>query len=402
MDSHRLEPFRIAIERDVLEDLRIRLARTQWPGQVRGTDWTRGPDEGFMRALARRWEAYDWPGIERRLNELPQFRASIDGIEIHFVHVRSGAAHPMPLLLCHGWPSTFYEFVKLVPLLADGADDAELGFDLVIPSLPGYGFSDRLQPPSTFNRVPELLVRLMTEVLRYPRFACHGGDIGAMVANRLAIEFPDSLLGLHVTFPPEPAFGPGTPEATPEERRILQRRPTDFYWQGGYVHFAATRPQTLAYALADSPIGLAAWLVDKLREWTDCDGDLATRFTDDELLTWISLYWLTGTAGSSLDPYWDWALGSAGIPAAWDGRDVPAGVDSRPLAAEEQIAVPAAVAVMERGAVNLPRKWAERSYADLRRWSVLPRGGHFAAWEEPELLADDLQAFLAPLRASPA
>lgn len=170
-------------------------------------------------------------------------------------------------------------------------------------------------------------MRLMTEVLGYSRFAAHGGDIGAMVTNRLAVEFPDALVGVHVTFPPEPPFGPGTPHASPDERSVMERRAEDFYWHSGYVHIGATRPQALAYALADSPAGLAAWIVDKLREWTDCDGDVSTRFTDDELLTWISLYWLTGTAGSSLDAYWDWALGSAGIPVAWEGREVAGGVD---------------------------------------------------------------------------
>lgn len=361
--------------------------------------WQRGPPEEEMRSLADRWLSHDWRSAESRLNELPHYTAVVGGVRLHFVHVPSGDPRAVPLLLTHGWPSTFYEFAKLVPLLSDTSPHRPT-FDLVIPSLPGYGFSERLQPPRTFNDVPALWVRLMTEVLGYRRFGAHGGDIGAMVTNRLAVEFPDALIGIHVTFPPEPPFGPGTPDPSAAERSILERRPDDFYWNDAYVHLGATRPQALAYALADSPIGLAAWIVDKLREWTDCGGDLSTCFSDEELLTWISLYWLTGTAGSMLDAYWDWALGSAGIPAAWRGRDVPRGVDSRPLAVEERISVPAAVAIMERGAVNVPREWAERSYTDLRRWSILPRGGHFAAWEEPELLAEDLRGFFAPLSPS--
>lgn len=396
------QEFAIRIPDSLLDDLRLRLTNVRWPGQVAGTGWDRGVNQDDLRALVDHWaNRYDWRRQEAALNRFDHYRAEVDGCAIHFIYEKGRGPNPLPLLVSHGWPGSFYEFTKLIPLLTDPAAhgrDARDAFDVVVPSLPGYAFSGRVEPPKSFNSVPTMWRRLMTDVLGYGRFAAHGDDIGAMVTNRLAIEAPEALVGIHVTFPPEPAFGSGTAEPSPAEQAISERRSGEHYWGNGYVHLGATRPQTLAYALADSPVGLAAFMLDKMREWSDCDGDLARRFTPDELLTWLSIYWLTGTAGSFLDPYWDWALGSAGIPAAWERRDVPEGVDSRPLRPGQRIAVPAGVAIFRKGPVRLPREWAERAYADLRRWIEYDRGGHFPAWEEPELLADDLRDFLRPLR----
>lgn len=396
------EPFAIRLPNDHIEDLRRRLRNPRWPGETAAKPWQRGVSQEWMQQLVQHWGSnYDWRRHEAKLNAVKHFRVSLDGTLIHFVHERGTGPAPLPLLISHGWPGSFYEFSRLIPLLTDPAAHggrAEDAFDVVLPSLPGFTFSERLQPPASFNDVPSMWRQLMNEVLGYEDFGAHGDDIGAMVTNRLALEFPDSLVGIHITFPAEPAFGEGKPAPSAAEQAILDGRAAGFYWDSGYLHFGATRPQTLAYALADSPVGLAAFLVDKMRDWADCDGDLSRRFSTDELLTWISLYWLTGTAGSSLDPYWDWALGSAGMPEAWQRRDVPAGIDARPLDADEQIEVPAGVAIFRRGPVRLPREWAERSYSSLERWREYDRGGHFPAWEEPDVLAKDLRDFFRPLR----
>jgi pimeloyl-ACP methyl ester carboxylesterase len=259
--------------------------------------------------------------------------------------------------------------------------DAVDAFDVVVPSLPGYGFSDPL-PPGESGRIPEMWAHLMADVLGYERFAAHGGDIGGMVTNRLGVEFSERLVGIHVTFVAEPYVGPGAPEPSEQEQAFLEER--------------ARGKETSSYALNDSPVGLAAWIVEKWREWSDCGGDIERRFTKDELLTTVTLYWATRTISSSFNIYRDWALGSASVPVAWEGREeVPPGVDSKPLDRGQRIEVPAAVAAFNE---RCPREWVERAYADLRRFTEMPRGGHFAAMEEPELLAEDIRSFFRPLR----
>ena len=304
-------------------------------------------------------------------------------------------------MLTHGWPSSFYELLPLVPLLTDpashGGDPAD-AFDVVIPSLPGYGFSDPLPGRGSSARIPELWMRLMTEVLGYRRFGAHGGDIGAYVTNRLGYEFPEQVVGIHVTMVAEADLGPGAASPSAAERAFLAGRVAGQEAGGGYAHLQRTRPQTLAYGLADSPVGLAAWIVDKWREWSDCDGDPERRFSKDQLLTTVMLYWVTGTIESSFRLYRDWALGMADRPEAWQGRDrewVPTGVEPRPLPVGEQIRVPTAVGLFRE---RWPREWAERVYGDLRRFTEMPRGGHFAALEEPDLLAGDLRRFFRALR----
>jgi pimeloyl-ACP methyl ester carboxylesterase len=231
-----------------------------------------------------------------------------------------------------------------------------------------------------------------------PRFGTHGGDIGAYVTNRLGYELPEQVVGIHVTMVAEADLGPGAAPPSDAERVFLTDRVAGQETGGGYSHMQRTRPRTLAYGLTDSPVGLAAWIVDKWREWSDCDGDPERRFTKDQLLTTVTLYWVTGTIGSSFRVYRDWALGMDDRPETWRGRDreqVPAGIEPRPLPAGEQIQVPAAVALFRE---RWPREWAERVYRDLRRFTEMPRGGHFPALEEPELLADELRSFFRDLR----
>jgi pimeloyl-ACP methyl ester carboxylesterase len=283
------------------------------------------------------------------------------------------------VILTHGWPSSFLEYLPLVPLLTAN------GFDVVVPSLPGYAFSAPL-PHGEFRRVPELWVRLMTDVLGYERFGAYGGDVGGMVTNRLAREYPERLIGIHVSFLAEPHVkGP----LSSAERAFVDARPRGLEEAGAYAHVQRTRPQTLAFALADSPVGLAAWILDRWRAWSH-DFD---RFTKDELLTTVMLFWATRTIGTSFRVYRDWALGSGSRPEAWSD-DVPPGVE-RPLAPGEQIRVPAAVALRE---ALYPREWAERAYADLCRFVRLPDAGHFAAMEDPAALAEDIRAFFGKIR----
>ena len=369
-------PFEIHVPDETLADLHERLARTRWPP---------GADD-YLKELVAWWrDGFDWRAQEAALNAFPQFTAWVDGVRLHFVHVRGRAGSAVPLVLTHGWPSTFYEYLKLVPLLAGD-------FALVVPSLPGYGFSDAL-PPGEFRRVPELWVKLMTEVLGYERFGAYGGDIGAMVANRLALEYPDRLLGIATSFPAEPYVGPGAPPLSRAEQELVEsRRLAVESGRDLYTDVTRTHGAQLAVALNDSPAGLAAWLVRFWRDWSDCDGDVERRFTKEELLTTITLYWVTATIGPSFLPYGDWALGSAGRPVVWQDRpDVPTGIDSKPLARDERIEVPASIVLFSL--VRTPREWAERAYTDIRRFREMPSGGHFGAMEEPEALAEELRAF---------
>jgi pimeloyl-ACP methyl ester carboxylesterase len=342
--------------------------------------------------------SYDWRAQETAINRFAHFRASVDGVRLHFVHERGHGPAPLPLVLTHGWPSTFYELLPLVGPLTDpgghGGDPAD-AFDVVIPSLPGYAFSEPIPDRGSFRRIAELWTKLMREVLGYDRFAAHGGDIGAMVTNRLGYEVPQHLVGIHVALVAEPYVGPGAAPLTQAERAMLAERAAGQEAGGAYAHIHRSRPQTLAFALEDSPVGLAAWILDRWWAWSDCAGDLERRFTKDQLLTTVMLYWVTRTIGSSFRPYRDWALGSSSRPEAWgDREEVVEGVE-RPLPAGARIEPPAAVAIWE---ARYPREWAERAYGDLRRFTDMPRGGHFAAMEEPVLLIEDIRAFFRELR----
>ncbi|HEX8133278.1 MAG TPA: epoxide hydrolase [Actinomycetes bacterium] len=373
-------PFTIEVPDDTLADLKERLARTRWPDEVSGAGWDYGTNLAYLRELCAYWrDGFDWRAQERALNQLPQFRATVDGLGIHFVHVRGRGAHPFPLLVTHGWPSSFVEFRKLVPLLTDpaahGGSQAD-AFDLVIPSLPGFGFSDTPRARYAYRRVPELWVQLMRG-LGYERFGAHGGDLGGGVTARLGQRHPDAVAGIHVTN----VYGSiraGDPPATPAERAYLDQQVRWDQEEGAYGAIQATRPQTLAVGLNDSPAGLAAWIVEKYRAWSDCDGDVERVVGKDELLTNLTIYWVTGTIASSFLPY-------------WDTRNDP---EPRPWL---PIGVPCGIAIFPKDLDAPPREFAERSY-NVRRWTQMARGGHFAALEQPRLLAADIQEFFRDLR----
>ena len=380
-----VRPFFAAVPEAVLADLRERLSQTRWPDDP-DAGWERGVPLPFLRELAEHWRLrFDWREAEARINALPNFLAEVEGEDIHFLHVRGRGPAPFPLILTHGWPGSFLEMLELAPRLADpsahGGDPAD-AFDVVVPSLPGYGFSSRPRSAGMHpRRMAELFGKLMSG-LGYGRFGAQGGDWGATVATRLAMMLPGRVAGIHLNYIPgsyAPDRGPGSRPLSPGEEAFLAERDRWREEEGAYGHLQATRPQTLAYGLNDSPAGLLAWIVEKLRAWSDCGGDVYSRFSRDEILTHVTLYWVTETISSSVRLYAE----AGAVPLRF-----PAG---------ERVPAPCGVARFALEAPMPPRDWVERAY-DVVRWTDFPRGGHFAAMEEPELLAGDVRAFFRNLR----
>lgn len=384
-----IEPFTSAVPGWVLDDLLMRLWRTRWPDQVEGTPWEDGTDQRFLRSLVRHWlHDYDWRAAESRINALPNYLATVGGTRIHFVHVRGRGPSPMPLVLTHGWPGSFLEYSKIIPRLTDperyGGDPRD-AFDVIIPSLPGYGFSRKpTEPGMHAERIASIWAELMTGVLGYERFAAHGSDIGASVTSLLGLLVPERLFGIHLTSVTgssiERWLGDGASPLSDAEMRFCADHERWKEAEGGYSHLQRTKPQSLAHALTDSPVGLAAWIVEKYRAWSDCDGDIQRRFTIDELLTTITLYWVTETIGPSMRLY-------------YEGRKHP-----RRLRPGERVEVPCGVALFPKDITHPPLEWGERAYR-ITRWTEMPRGGHFPAHEEPELLADDIATFFRSMRS---
>lgn len=379
-----LESFRIHVPDADVTDLRQRLARTRLPDPSPAPDWGQGTDLDVLREVVDQWQRFDWRAAESMLNRLPHYWAHVGGEQIHVIHQRAVNGRGLPLLLTHGWPGSFIEFLRLLPQLTDPAAHggrAEDAFDVVIPSLPGYGFSSR---PRSIGSNPFAIADMWAELmagLGYDRFLAQGGDWGASVSTCLAMRHPQHVAGVHLNFIPGSYMPWHDGQLSDAERAFLEAKAKWMEVEGGYGHIQRTRPQTLAYALNDSPAGLAAWIVEKFRAWSDCRGELSQGgFSLDELLLNLSVYWFTGTIGSSMRLYWE--------------------TRSRPLhfGRGESIAVPAAVALFPKELPMPPRSWVERVFTDLRRWTVMPRGGHFAALEEPDLMADDLRAFAGNLR----
>ena len=381
------EAFALAVPDAAIADLRDRLARTRFPDQPPGEPWAYGTDLAWMRALVAYWrEHFDWRAQEARLNAFPNYKVPLHGIDLHFLHVPGQGPDPLPLLLLHGWPGSVFEFLELIPRLTDparfGGDPAD-AFTVVAPSLPGYGLSFAPgQKRFGIEAIADCVADLMTGVLGYRRFAAQGGDWGAFVASRLGHAFADRLIGLHLNLLPLRRDPKMLADPTPEERAYLDQLAAWLKEETGYQWIQGTRPQTLAFGLTDSPAGLAAWIGEKFRAWSDCGGDPEAAFTKDQLLANIGLYWFTGAIGSSFWPYYARMHGPWPIP---DGAT---------------IAVPTGYCEFPREILRPPRSLAERVYTDLRRWSAMPRGGHFAAMEQPEALAGELRAFFRPLRGA--
>ena len=378
-------PFTMRVPDADIEDLHARLARTRFPDQASGAPWAYGTDVAYLRGLTEYWrDSFDWRAQEARLNQFPQFKVPLHGIDLHYLHVQGKGPDPKPLLLLHGWPGSVFEFMDILPRLTDpaafGGDPAD-AFTVIAPSLPGYGLSfDPGQKRFSIAEMADCFADLMTQVLGHGKFGVQGGDWGAFVAAALAVRHPDKLVGIHVnllSIRPD-QLPPANP--TPEETRYHDEVAVWQKEETGYQYIQGTRPQTLAYGLTDSPAGLAAWIVEKFYAWTDNQGDLETAVGRDILLANISLYWFTGAIGSSFWPYYARMHGPWPIP---DGSTVD---------------VPVGYAEFPRENRRPPRSIAERMYTDIRQWTVMAKGGHFAALEQPEALARDARDFFRPLR----
>ncbi len=377
-------PFHLHVDDRVLDDLRERLARVRWPDEPPLPPWSTGTSVDYMKQLVAYWrERFDWRTQEAKLNAFRQFTVPLAGIELHFLHELGKGPRPVPLLLSHGWPGSVFEFHKIIPLLTDpgrfGGDPAD-AFTVIAPSLPGYALSFRPnQPRFGVEQIADLFAVLMTDVLGYQRFAAQGGDWGAFVTSRLGLAHADRVYGIHLNLLAvrrDPAM---LVNPSPEEQGFLDQLQHWIKEETGYQAIQGTKPQTLAYGLTDSPVGLAAWVVEKFRRWSDCRGDLESTFTKDELLTNIMLYWVTGAIGSSFWPYY----------ARWHGPwPIPEGA---------RVTVPTGYVEFPAEILRPPRSVAEKVY-NIQRWTTMARGGHFAALEQPEALVSDIRAFFRPLR----
>ena len=382
--------FRISVPDAALADLRRRLEGARWPTSLDAAGWEDGASASFMQRLVDHWlHRFDWRVQEERLNGLPNRMMTVHGQDIHFVHQPGVGPSPMPLILTHGWPGSYVEFERMIPLLANpganGGDPAD-AFHVVVPSLPGYGFSPAPRHPGVSSReIATLWHDLMAE-LGYSRFGAQGGDIGAGVSTWLARMFPDAVFGIHLNYIPgsfRPSLSGSAAPISTEEQVFLDTGASWSAQEGAYAALQGTKPQTLSFALTDSPVGIAAWITEKVRTWSDCDGDIESVIPLDTLLTDISLYWFSDSLTASLRLYKENRL--------------------RPLAFEpgERLTPPLGVALFPRELPMPPRSWLQRVF-DVQRWTRMPKGGHFAALEQPTLLAEDIRAFFRPLRSRPA
>jgi pimeloyl-ACP methyl ester carboxylesterase len=389
-----IHPFDIAISDAVLDDLSARLAASRLPpdgeAEADASDWDAAIRPAYLRALLDHWRTgFDWRAQEAAMRRLSHYTVELGGTLVHFVHQRGLGDRPLPLILTHGFPDSFLRFIKLVPLLTDpaahGGDPAD-AFDVVVPSLPGFGFSGPPDRHSDVFHVADRWHELMTDVLGYARYGAHGGDWGSTVTEHLARSHGDAVVGIHLTDVPFWHAFRKPADPSREEADYLAAIEGFQRGEGAYAMIQGTRPETLAAALADSPAGFAAWMVPFFQRWSDCGGDVERCFTRDELLTHLTLYWVTGTIGSSFLPYHD--MLHAG-PTRWFLEQIKHWIGSSK--------VPAGFAMFPHDLSHPPRAWAERFF-HVERWSEMPRGGHFAAHEQPALLAEDIRAFFRPLR----
>jgi microsomal epoxide hydrolase len=372
-------PYRIDVPRSVLDDLNDRLARIRWPDAIPGTGWEYGADVAYIRELCDYWRtSYDWRLHESHLNRYPQFLCEVDGVDLHFWHIKGKGPAPFPLLLIHGWPGSIFEFYSSIDRLsapaANGGSAADT-FDLVIPALPGFGFGGKpVEPGWGITRIAAAFDTLMMRELGYPRYGVQGGDWGGIISSKMASAHAGHVAAAHLNFviAPPPAQPTEADQAALNERTAFQAGET------GYSNVQGTKPMSLTVAQSDSPAGLAAWVVEKFRTWGDCGGDVESAFSKDVLLTNLMFYWAPNSIASAARIY-------------YEARRDP-GAFQYP-----RVEVPTGVAVFPKEPWKVPRSWAEPRF-NITRWTEMPRGGHFAALEAPELLSEDIQAFFRAYR----
>ena len=379
-DDAPTKPFKIAVDDEILADLKTRLARTRFPGQIDDAHWRYGVELNYLKELVAYWrDKYDWREQERKLNQFDQFTTEIDGLDIHFIHQRSKEKDATPLVITHGWPGSFYEFYKVIGPLTDPVahgGKAEDAFHVVCPSLPGFGFSEKPRKAGwSVDRMSEVIAKLMAR-LGYDRYGAQGGDWGSGVSRWLGTYDSERVIGVHLNFlpggPPRSLKDPWE-GVTAAERERMEKRRAELRTHFGYSSIQGTRPQTIGYALNDSPVGQAAWIIDKFWAWSDHRGKLENSFTKDELLTNVMIYWITETPTSSARIYFE--------RQNYTGDRKPGRVPFGAVLFPKEINVP-------------PRKWVEARY-NLVHWTEMPRGGHFAALEVPELFVKDVRQFFS-------
>ncbi|MGF6845414.1 pimeloyl-ACP methyl ester carboxylesterase [Chitinophaga sp. W3I9] len=376
------QPYVINIDVSLLDDLRHRLAMTRWTNDINNDNWKTGTNTTYLKELCYYWlHNFDWKKNEAFLNSFSHFKTAIDNEGIHFIHEKGKGKTSVPLLLIHGYPDSFMRFLKVIPLLV--APDDGFSFDVVIPSIPGYGFSDiPTSPGMNPKRIASLFAKLMTEELGYSSFIVHGGDWGSTIAEQIAVNNSQILKGIHLTDIPWRHLFSISPDAlTASEKKYVQTGQQWSQTEGGYAVIQSTKPQSLAYGLNDSPVGLAAWLIEKFFSWSGCDGKLENTFTKDELLTNLTIYWATQTITSAVRLYYE-----AAVSIQQEEKNMEI----------KKVEVPTGVAIFPQDVVPAPREFAERLF-NVQQWTEMPRGGHFTAMEQPDLFAGDVRKFAKSL-----
>ena len=373
-----IKSFKVNIPQIILDDLKSRIKNTRWTDEITGSGWTYGAGLNYMKELAEYWiNEYYWRKTEEEINSYPNFIAEIDGYKIHFLHIKGKGKNNFPLIITHGWPGSFLEMMKIILPLAE---NSEFTFDLIIPSMMGYGFSEKINKPGCNVRfMADLWFNLMKE-LGYEKFGAQGGDFGAGVSTALALKYPQNITGIHLNYIPgsyKPYLKEGE-KLTPEEIQYEKDEEEWFQREGAYAAQHSTKPLTLAYSLNDSPVGLCSWIIEKFSGWADCKGNIKNVFTKDELLANVTLYWVTETFHSSIRLYNE----NSKVPLHFSKDDyvkVPVGISRFPL--EDPFP---------------PRSYIERGY-NIQHWTEIAKGGHFAAMEQPELFAEDIIKFFKSL-----
>ncbi|TMI83084.1 MAG: epoxide hydrolase, partial [Bacteroidetes bacterium] len=364
-----IESFSIKIPEEAIEDLKQRLSRTRWTDEILNSEWKYGASLSYVKEITNYWlNSFDWRNTENEINQYPNYIADIDGVKVHFLHIKSEKNNAVPLIITHGWPGSFLEMMKLIPILTR----SKIPFDLIIPSIPGFGFSQKINTSGcNLWFIADLWNKLIKE-LGYEKIVAQGGDFGAAVSTALALRYPEIILGLHLNYIPGSYFPfLGSGEKLSEEENLYLKSADEWYREeGAYAHQHRTKPLTLAYGLNDSPVGLCAWILEKYYGWSDCGGDIESVFSKDELLSNISLYWFTETIHSSIRLYNE----NSKVPLHFSEHDV--------------IQVPAGIARFHKEEPFPPRRFIERGY-NIQYWKEISPGGHFAAMEQPALLAEE-------------